>query len=198
MVNTDETQVAPGSRSLARKQYSSKRSEFFYNLRRFAVSQSQGGPGRRGKKGEGTRPPRSRWAREDSGGVPGSRLVRFRFRAESGGVPGSRLVRFGFRAGTCGVSGPSPGRHTGRSQSGVGDPSGLAGCLAGPRRQTSVGRVHQSGAFARGTTGIPSRAFAKLAPPYAPGASRRGKPGSGPGRRGHAGACGAWRCGCYA
>ena len=51
MVHTDETQVAPGPRSLARKQHSYKRSECFYNLRRFKISQSQGGPGRRGTKG---------------------------------------------------------------------------------------------------------------------------------------------------
>ena len=59
MVNTDETQVAPWSRSLARKQCSSKRSEFFYNLRRFIMSQSQGGSGRRGQKG-GERGPSDR------------------------------------------------------------------------------------------------------------------------------------------
>ena len=52
MVNTDEIQVAPGSCSLARQPYSIKRSELFYNLRQFKRSQRQGGPGRRGKKGE--------------------------------------------------------------------------------------------------------------------------------------------------
>ena len=51
MVHTDETQVAPGPRSLASKQQSYMRSECFYNLRRFKISQSQGGPGRRGTKG---------------------------------------------------------------------------------------------------------------------------------------------------
>ena len=44
-------------------------------------------------------------------------------RAESGGVSRSSLARFGFRAESYGVSGPGPGRHTRRSQPGVGDPS---------------------------------------------------------------------------
>ena len=57
MVNTDETQVAPGSRFSARKQYSNKRSQFFLNLRRFTMSQSQGGPVAAGKRGGGEAPP---------------------------------------------------------------------------------------------------------------------------------------------
>ena len=58
MVNTDEIQVAPGSRSLAREQYSKRRSKFFYNLRRSTSSHSQGGPGRLGPTGGGSNPPR--------------------------------------------------------------------------------------------------------------------------------------------
>ena len=162
-------EIQVGSRSLVRRQDDIKRSVLFYTLRRFKKSQRQGGPGRRGQKGGNEAPPL------------GS------LEARVGSIAGR--IRRGFRARR---------RHTGRSQSGVGDPSERAGCLAGPRRQPSVGRVHQSGGFARGAVGIPSRAFAEWAPPYAPGASRRGEPGSGPGRRGHAGACGAWRCGCSA
>ena len=52
MVNTDEIQV--GSCSLARRQYSIKRSVLFYNLRQFKQSQRQGGPGRQKGEGRGT------------------------------------------------------------------------------------------------------------------------------------------------
>ena len=46
MMNSDEIQVAPGSCSLARQQYSNKRGEWFYNLRQSKRPQRQGGPGR--------------------------------------------------------------------------------------------------------------------------------------------------------
>ena len=52
MVNADGIQVATGSCSLARQPDSIKRSVLFYNLRQFKRSQKQGGPGRRGNKGE--------------------------------------------------------------------------------------------------------------------------------------------------
>ena len=57
MVNTDEIQVATGSRSLAREQDSKRRSKFFYNLRRSTLSQSQGGPGSLGPTGGERNPP---------------------------------------------------------------------------------------------------------------------------------------------
>ena len=89
MVNTDETQVAPESRSLARKHCSNKRSEFFYNLRRLAMSQSQGESGRRGQKGG----ERGLSARGGLGrppvGSPGPILSASDFGQKSGRVPGS-------------------------------------------------------------------------------------------------------------
>ena len=70
MMNTDETQVGSGSRSLARQPHSKKRSEWYYNLRQFTRPQRHGGHGRNGPRGGDEAPTAEEGALEAQEGSP--------------------------------------------------------------------------------------------------------------------------------
>ena len=108
MVNPDETQVAPGSRSLARKQCSNKRSVFFNSLRRFTMPQSQGGSGRRGQKG-GERGPSDRGGLgRPPVGSPGPVSSASDFGQNPVGSPGPVSSASDFGQNPAGFPGPVP------------------------------------------------------------------------------------------
>ena len=99
-MNTDEIQVAPGSRSLARQPHSKKRSEWYYNLRQFTRSQRQGGHGRHGPGGGGRGPHGRGGEPRSTGGEP--------FGRNPAGSPGPVSSASDFGQNPAGFPGPVP------------------------------------------------------------------------------------------